>query len=260
MKKWAWTGVVVLILIVGLAAVALFNLGPIIKMAVNTEGPKIVKTQVHVDRVGVSLLSGKADLEGLRVGNPKGFSAPDAVKVGSIRLDVDGKSLAANPVIIRKIEIIGPEITYERNKNTDNFRAILDSLKQADGSGENGRSSPARATSSGKKLLVRDVLVKDGKVSLYILPGRQVMVDLPAIHLRNIGGQHQGASPDRVVQEMVAAVYKHIQSPAVMGSLNRQLDQLRQTVKGLDAKSLSKQLNQKTGGVVGKLKGLLDNQ
>jgi hypothetical protein len=260
MKKWAWTGIVVLILIVGLVVFALFNLGPIIKMAVNVEGPKIIKTQVHVDSVGVSLLSGKADLKGLRVGNPKGFSAPDAVKVGSIHVDVDSKSLAGNPVIIRKIEVIGPEITYERSKDTDNFRSILNNLKQANGSGKNEQKPSAPATRSGKKLLVRDVVIKDGKVSLYLLAGHPVTADLPAIHLSNIGGQHEGASPARVVQEIVAAVYKHIQSPAVIDSLNQQLSQLKIGVKGLDMKTLSKQLNQKSGGVVGKLKGLLGNQ
>lgn len=259
MKKWAWTVVVVLILIVGLVVLALFNLGPIIKLAVNTEGPKIIKTQVHVDSVGVSLLSGKADLKGLRVGNPKGFAAPEAVKVGSIRVDVDSKSLTGNPVIIRKILISGPEITYERNKDTDNLQSILNNLKQANGSGKN-EPAPKAPASSGKKLLVRDVLIKGGKVSLYILPGRQVTADLPAIHLRNIGGQREGASPARVVQEMVAAVYKHIQSPAVTALLNQQLSQLKIEVKGLDVKSLSKRLNQKTGGVVGKLKDLLGNQ
>jgi hypothetical protein len=173
---------------------------------------------------------------------------------------VDSASLARNPVIIRKIEIIEPEITYERNADTDNFQSILNNLKQTNGSGGSGQSAPTQPTSSGRKLIVRDFVVKGATVSLYIAPGRHVMVDLPAIHLRNIGGQREGTSPALAVQEMLRAVYKHIQSPAVLGSLNGQLDQLKREVKNLDAKSLSDKTNQKAGGIVGKLKGLLDNQ
>jgi hypothetical protein len=256
MKKWFWIGIGVLVLIIAILVFTVSHLGPIIKTAVNSEGPKITKTAVHVDRVGVSLLSGEADLKGLLIGNPQGFSAPAAVKVGSVRVDVDKKSLTGNLVVINKIEVASPDITYERNKQTDNFQAILDNVNRTAGG---GKARPTQTPSSGKKLLIRDFVVKNGRVSLYIGPGHVVTVDLPDIQLKNIGGQDNGVPPARAAQEILAAVYRDIQSPDVLNSLKAQLGKLNVRVNGSDLKSLSDTLTHEAGGIGEKLKGLIGN-
>lgn len=256
MKKWLWISIGVLVLIIAALVFTVFNLGPIIKTAVNTEGPKITKTAVHIDRVGVSLLSGQADLKGLLIGNPQGFRSPDAVKVGSVYVAVDKQSLTGNPIVINKIEVMRPDITYERNGRSDNFQAILDNVNRSMGG---SASKPSQAPSSGKKLLIRDFVVKDGSVSLYIVSGRAITARLPDIHLKNIGGQNNGVLPARAVQEMLAAVYQHIQSPAVLSSFKDQLEKLNIHVTGSDLKSLSDTLTHEAGeagGISGKLKGL----
>lgn len=56
MKKWIFIGLgVIVVVIAAVVIVGLSNLGPIIKHAVNTYGPKITKTQLSVDDVGVSI-------------------------------------------------------------------------------------------------------------------------------------------------------------------------------------------------------------
>jgi hypothetical protein len=111
-KKWILIGcgAIVVILIV-VVVVGLSKLGPIVKLAVNTYGPKITGTELKVGDVGISLFSGEAKLKNFFLGNPKGFKSSSAMKIGSIDVGVDKGSLAKNPIIFQKIEVIGPEIT-----------------------------------------------------------------------------------------------------------------------------------------------------
>ncbi|MBW2359092.1 MAG: hypothetical protein JRF21_10575 [Deltaproteobacteria bacterium] len=64
MKKWILigSGAVVVIIIV-LLVVGVSNLGPIIKNAVNTHGPKMTKTEVRLGDVGISIFSAEAKLK-----------------------------------------------------------------------------------------------------------------------------------------------------------------------------------------------------
>jgi hypothetical protein len=260
MKKWMYIAAGALVVIAAFLIFSLSHLGPIIKAAVNSEGPRITNTYVHLDSVGVSLLSGEANLKGLLVGNPQGFKAPDAVKVGSVYVNVDEKSLTGPVIVINQIEVKGPEITYERLKNTDNFQSILSNVRQMTGAAQESPSKTGRDSQSGKKLLIRDFVVKDGKVALFITAGRSVTADLPEIHLQNIGGQSKGLAPARAAQEMLAAVYKRIQSPDVLGALSSQLQKLNLHVEGLDVKAWSDKLNREAGGLAGRLKGLLGDK
>ena len=58
------------------------------------------------------------------------------MRVKSIYIKVDKKSLMKDPIIIDRIEIARPEITYEKAKGTDNFRAIIDNVKKSVGTSE----------------------------------------------------------------------------------------------------------------------------
>jgi hypothetical protein len=69
MKKWIFIGLgVIVVVIAAVVIVGLSNLGPIIKHAVNTYGPKITKTQLSVDDVGVSIFSAEANIKKLFLG------------------------------------------------------------------------------------------------------------------------------------------------------------------------------------------------
>jgi|GEM_PF-6712935 len=165
MKKWIIIGGAVAIFIIILIVVGISNLGPIVKSAVNTYGPKITKTEVRLEDVDISIFSGEARLKDFCLGNPKGFKSPQAIKVGSIYVDVDEGSLAGETIIIDKIEVVRPEITYEKAHQTDNFKTILNNVKSTVGTKEPPKKQPEKE-SGGKKILIRNFIVRDGKVNL----------------------------------------------------------------------------------------------
>jgi len=213
----------------GLLIFGISNLGPIIQKGVNTYGPKITKTEVRLGDVSVSLLSGRASLKDFFLGNPKGFQSAQAIRVGSVLVDVDEKSLAGDTIVIDKIEVIGPDITYEKARGTDNFQAILKNVKEATGQSRSSRATSREAEEkggAGKSLFIKDFLLKDGKVTLSesMLAGKRFNVALPEIHLKDLGGQ--GTSPAAIFEKILAALYKEMTSPAMTKAMSEEFKKL----------------------------------
>ncbi len=251
--------VVVVIIIFGLS-----NLGPIIKKAVNSYGPNITKTELHVDDVGVSIFSAEAKIKKFFLGNPDGFKTPSAMTVGSVLVNVDEKSLSSNTIVIDRIEVIRPEITYEKKGKIDNFNTILNNITQTSDSKKRSKKE-----GTGKKLIIRDFILKEGNVNLelsvYGLGDKKIDVPLPNLHLKDIGKKKNGASPAEAFKEVFAALYGKITSPAVTDVLNKQLNSYGVNLNSLGADAI-KQLEGRTGiaeeglkDVGKKVKGILGN-
>ena len=229
MKKWILIGIVTVIVVIGvLLYLGAMNLGPLITTAVNTYGPEITKTEVRLGGVDISLLSAEARLKEVFLGNPEGFESPQAMSVGSVRLNIDEKSLTQDTIIIDTIEVIAPDITYEKARGTDNFRAILNNVTK----GVQTRNQPSEEApeekGKGKKLVIRNFIVKDGKVNLAVsvVQGKTISASLPDIHLKDLGKEKEGASPGEIFEKVMAALYKQITGPAVTNILNKGLADL----------------------------------
>jgi uncharacterized protein involved in outer membrane biogenesis len=269
MKKWILIGaasvivVIIIILIIGIS-----NIGPLIKKTVNAYGPGITKTEVRIGDVGVSILSGEARLKDFYLGNPKGFTSPDAIKVKSIFVNLDERSLTKDTIIIDRIEVVRPEITYEKARGTDNFKNIIDNVKQTMGVGKSPEKQPAERK-EGKKLLIRDFVVKEGRVTLVtpFMGGKSIGAPMPNIHLTNIGGEKEGVSSAKAFEQILMALYAKITSPEVSNILNEELKKLG---KGLETagEEVKKQLETLDKGtkedlfkrVPGKIKELIDKK
>jgi len=236
MKKWLFIVGGLLVVVVAVVIFGLSNLGPIIKKAVNTYGPKITKTEVRLDDVGISLLSVEAKLKNLYLGNPKGFKSPQAMRVKTIYVNVDEKSITGDTIIIDKVEVVGPEITYEKTGRTDNFKAILNNVKSSAHASKSSKNQDAKE-GEGKKLMIRNFIIKDGKVdldmSVYGGSSLSASASLPDIHLKDVGKKKGGATPEEVANIIFAELYKKITSPAVTTELNKQAKALAsQAIKG----------------------------
>lgn len=272
MKKWIFIGLgTIVVIMIVVVIVGLSKLGPIVKMAVNTYGPEITGTEVKVGGVGISLFSGEAKLEKFLLGNPAGFKSPSAMKVGSIDVQVDESSLPTNTIVIKKVEVVGPEMTYEEKGKTNNFSALLANVEKNVPQGESTQKGPEKQ-GPGKKLIIDDLIIKQGKVDLAvdmpggILGGKQISADLPDIHLTDIGKNTGGSSPAAVAKQIFETLYAKITAPDVIGSLNDQLKKLGGSVTQAVGGAAQEGVQQATGavegvekaagGVSGTLKGL----
>lgn len=246
MKKWLIVGGVLIVVVIVAVLFGLSKIGPMIKAAVNTYGPDITRTEVRLGDVSVSLFSAEARLSDFLLGNPQGFKTPQAMRVGSIFVNVDEKSLTGDTIVIDRVEIVRPEITFEKASGTDNFQTIMDNVKAAAGAGSGAKQSAQQDAGGGKKLLIRDLLIREGKISLAMtaLGDRTVSVNLPAIHLKDLGKRSGGATPAETFTEVFAALHAKITGPAVTEAFTKGLKDL-----GVGAEALGKEAAKIAGSV-----------
>jgi hypothetical protein len=251
-----YVGIGAIVVVIAIIIFGISNLGPIIKRAVNSYGPKITKTELHVADVSVSVFSAEAKIKQFFLGNPIGFKTPSAVKVGSVLVNVDEKSLSSDTIVVDRIEVISPEITYEKIGKNDNFNTILKNITQATDS-EKGSKQESEKEGAGKKLIIRNFIVKKGTVNLdlsvYEIGDKQISTALPDIHLKDIGKEKNGASPAEAFKEVFSALYGTIASPAVTDVLNKQL-----AASGVNLDSLGEDTIKKLGDTTGKEEGIKD--
>jgi len=266
MKKWILIGAgAVIVVIIIVVVVGLSNLGPIIKHAVNAYGPQMTKTEVRLEDVDVTIFSGKAKLKDFYLGNPKGFNSPQAMRVGFVYVDVDEKSVTGDTIIIERIEVVGPEITYEKIHGTDNFQTILNNVKGSASAGEPSKTKPGKE-GERKKLLIKDFIVREGKVNLAVsmVGGKTISVSLPDIHLKDVGKEKGGASSAEVFEKVFAALHKQITSPGLTDMLNKELENLGTSLEAVigetkkQLESLGTGDKKNMGTVTDKVKELFD--
>ena len=255
MKKWIAIGGVIIVGIAVLVVVGLSNLGPMIKNVVNSYGPELTKTKISLADVKVSLFSGEAELKDFYLGNPKGFKSESAMKAGLVYVDVDEGSIMEDTIIIDRIEIVQPEITYEKAGGTDNFNAILNNVKKAIGA-DKGAGGESKETGEGaKKILIRNFIVKGGKVKLAmsLLGGKAITAPLPDIHLKNIGQKKGGSTPEEAFQEIFAELSAKVTSQSVTSVFDLGIKGLEPVKEAGDvAKKGVEVLTGVLGGLLGK--------
>jgi uncharacterized protein involved in outer membrane biogenesis len=213
MKKWVLTVACLILCIIIIVFAGLWNPGTLIKRAINTYGPDMINAEVHVEGVQTFFLSGEAHLSNFYLGNPEGFKTPHALKAASVYVDLNEASLLGNTIVIEKIELIHPEINYEKAKGTDNFKQMM---KNVNGS----ESKPVKADKGvkekeGKRLIIRDVIFRDVEVTLSLsgLIEHRVSARIQDIHLQDIGEQEGGLPPSEAFKVLLSALYSDITAP-----------------------------------------------
>src|SRR5688572_18169223 len=149
-------GIFVLVTLIGFVF-GFVMLGSVVKAGVEKVGPMVTKVPVKLDGAAVSVFSGKGELKGFEIGNPEGYKTPHAIKVGSVGVEVVPKSVFGDKVIVRSINVQGPEITYETDLKGNNLSKILENVQSVA-----GKSEPAQTGSSKPTKLQVDEFVITG--------------------------------------------------------------------------------------------------
>jgi hypothetical protein len=213
MKKYAVAVACLFFCITIILSVALWNVGYLIRKAINTYGTGIINAEVHVEGVQTALLGGKVRLSDFYLGNPSEFTTPHALKAPSVYVDLNAASLVGNIMVIEKIELICPEINYEKIKGTDNFKQLI---KNSNGSSSRqGKGKTGTKGKGGKRLIIRDVIFRDAQVTLALsgTVGHRVSARIKDIHLTDIGEQEGGLPPSDAFKMLLSALYSDITAP-----------------------------------------------
>jgi hypothetical protein len=210
--------VILVILVIATAVCLTLFLDTIVKKGVETVGPQLTRTEIKLDSVKLSLLSGKGEISGLLVGNPEGYQSPAAITLGKASLVLSPGSLLSDKIVIRSIRAEAPEITIEGGFKDNNLTKILENVQSAAGDpptkpGTKPDSKPEKAEAGQTKLQVDEFVLTGVKlhVSLTSLGGMKMTLPLPTIELRDLGQGKDGIT----VAELVAKVLDGITTSSV---------------------------------------------
>lgn len=255
-------GLIVVVIAVVLG-VGLF-IGPIIKTGIKTMGPKITQVPIQLDAVDVSLLAGTAAIKGLVVGNPEGFKTPQAIKLGRAELALDVLSVTKDKVVIKKVHVIDPEITFDGGLKGNNLTKIMEnvnnSVSKDDAPKQDMQDKNEKSASRpAPKLQVDDFLISGAKVNVNLTGpvGKEMAVTLPDIHLTDLGKEKDGITPEEIVRVVLskvnASTIKAV-TEAVTGSGKMIEDLGKDLTKGItkDVSGSVKSVTEAVGGLFGK--------
>jgi hypothetical protein len=280
MLKKILIAVAALVVLLGIGAYMLYsNLGSIIEAAIEKYGTEATQAPVSVSSVTLSPTDGAGSIAKLSIGNPPGFTTSKSFEMGELKLAVDIRTLAGNPVTIRDVTILAPQITYERGPRGGNLEAIRDNVQKYAGTPAGSKPPPSEGSTSTpptkseqpeKKVIIDNLYVRDAKITI-TAPGlpalgtRTLDATLPTIHLRDIGKDKGGATPAEVASQVIGAIASEASKVAV-ASLQRSLgnlggaaqEQLRGLIPGSSGGSAPEGgSGSGSGGVGDRLRGVL---
>lgn len=209
----------VLVLLAVAAAAVVYFLGSSainkgIKHGVETYGPQVTQTPITLDHVSISVLSGKGTLKGLNVGNPEGYKSENIFALGQIDIDIDTSTVMSDKIVINRIYIKQPEISYEKTLTSSNVKKLLANIEKFTGPSAPKEGEPD--TGAQKQLVIKQLIIEDGTIYVGAL-GMGQTVPLPRIELNNIGEDNNQQSIAQVLDLVLTEVVKSI-GPAIAGA------------------------------------------
>ena len=191
----------------GVAYYLLTNLSGIIETTIEEFGSEATQTEVALNSVDISLADGAAALNGLTVGNPAGYSDNNAVSFGRINVAVDLESLQScgaagcEVITLNEVAVEAPEILYELGKGGNNLETIQKNVESYTASLSSG--SESASSSSGPKLIIKRLLIREGQISVRNRDTKIADVPLPTIDMSGIGASQGGVEPGEIASIVV---------------------------------------------------------
>lgn len=215
-------GVLVLFFVLLAAAVLIIgaHLGDLVKAGLQVAGPKVTQTSLTVEKVEVSLLGGSAGVNGLVLGNPEGYQAPQSISVSNASVSLVAGSVLSDKIVIRSVEVHGLVVTFEGNpfgaNNLTKIMANVQGPNAASGPASSqpaiNNPAPAPAPSSpakpAKKLEVDSLVIAGAEIHAH-LPGivnRQLTLPLPEIRLTGLGQGPDGITGAELTRQVLGEI------------------------------------------------------
>ncbi len=201
MKKALAALVVLGLVVAGAVFWAYYSLDFIVKFTLEHYGPDVAGVSVRVGHVAISPKDGRGSLKGVEIGNPPGFAAAHAARLGEIRVALDPATVTDAIVHVTEIAIEAPVIVYERGNKGTNLDAIQKNIE-----GYVARSVPVsqagEAAPKGPrhKFVIDRLSIRGAKVTMTnpALRGQGITFGLPDIELRDLGRRENGLTASQV--------------------------------------------------------------
>lgn len=163
------------------------------KAGVEKIGPQVTQTSVELNNVDLSILSGNVSLQGLYIGNPDGFKSEHVFALGQIDIDMAPRSIFSDTIVINKIYIRQPEMSYEKTLTSSNIKKLqknIEAFTKQEEKAEEEQTEAAATEKEGasKQVVISELIIEDCKVFVGLM-GAGTEIVIPEIVVNNIGGE-----------------------------------------------------------------------
>lgn len=236
----------------------------IIKRIVHQYGSEIIGTDVSIGGIDLQLSDGIGVVKDIKIANPKGYSAPNLFFLKELGVQIDISSLTSDTIIIDKINIKNPEITYEmKTLSQNNVSDILNNIKKNTSSTDKtDEKQNNEDDASSKKVIIKQLVVSDGQVEAILGTGSAkapISIKLPTITMNNIGQDKKGASPIETISMVITKIMQTVSQTVVSANLNQLKDASLKQAKNIagNLKESSEQLQEQGKNAVNNAKDAL---
>ena len=210
--------VIVLAVLVGIIAGGLFwvytSLDFVVKSAIERYAPAVAGVPVKLEGVRISATDGRGTVKGFEVGNPPGYRAPYAVRVGEISLGVQVSSLTQDIIVIDEIVVQSQQVNYEVAGGTNNLEAIqknIEAYVKSAGGESTAQDTPGRK-GPARKFIFGHIALRNAKVTMAnpLLKGGGITFDIPDIELSDLGKRTNGITAAEAAKIVTNALISRI--------------------------------------------------
>ncbi len=237
-KALKWISILICLLVILLAAAVTLFGGAILKGSINRFGPALTGVPVTLEQASFKPFSGKIKLTNLHVGNPNGFKMPALLDLHEMEIEINVKSLLSDTIVIHKIAMVSPHITYERSLLGSNIDELQKHL-QAGARKPGEKASEPKAQKGGRKVIIDELLVTDPEldVSIVAAGGYSIPMKLGRVELRDIGRKQGGVTFADAIAIIASVITSNVDNAAagagnLLGSGAQAIGNGAQTVGG----------------------------
>lgn len=244
--------------VLAVSAYLTFKFDDLLKSALVDYGPRVTQTSIRVDSIRVHPLLGSATIDGLMVGNPKGYSKEDAFAAGKIKASLQPKSLLSDTIVVDLVEVDGAKVNLEGKGANSNLTKIgsnanafaADMQKKFGGDAKPPKPAKQAAPQKSKDVVIKRLVLKGAQATVRygLISDKPLTVSLPDIELRDIST----ANKTSVVAELVSRVTRAVQDEVVKAAA-QPLKDLGKQAKEI-GKGLQKDFGDQLNGLFGKKK------
>ena len=189
-------GVLALLLLVVLLLCPLW-LGPVAGSVANSVVPGITGTEFNVEKIRINPYTGSLRVEKLRLANPKGYGAEDAVALDLLSVKIAPMSVFKDTILVNDVTLENPYVSYLDNDGTNNFDQIIANVNAGKTAKEEEKAEEVKEEVEGKKVIVEHLSISGTRVRYGL-----ITLPIPNIVLNGIGASQGGVTIESVGLEI----------------------------------------------------------
>ncbi len=189
-------GVLALLLLVFLLLCPLW-LGPVAGLVANSVVPGITGTEFSVEKIRINPYTGSLRIEKLRLANPKGYDAEDAVALDLLSVKIAPMSLMKDTITVNDVTLENPYVSYLDEDGTNNFDQIIANVTAGKTEKEEEKAEEVKEEVEGKKVMVEHLAITGTRVRYGL-----ITLPVPNLVLNGIGASQGGVTIESIGLEI----------------------------------------------------------